>query len=226
MAIELRKQCRLLVPFLFGEANPNLKPSWLAIMASRARVQTNADPKPNANPGKRQHSISLSSTEAEIMAASLAAQEAIFHRSLFAEMGFDMSEPTTLWVECTQRRRSSFDGAHVIDPQCRVARSAAHVILAFATLWVTRRCDLPGNPPHLWQATRRCVARDIVGNAALRPARCGGLPGKPGCSGRGWQCGGDRAGRPHTFCGLLVFVEILDGDGPGGSRWLLALGWV
>jgi hypothetical protein len=32
-AIELRKQCRLLVPFLFGEANPNpnLKPTWLAI---------------------------------------------------------------------------------------------------------------------------------------------------------------------------------------------------
>ena len=31
------------------------------------------------------------------MAASLAAQEAIFHRSLFAEMGMDMSEPTVLW---------------------------------------------------------------------------------------------------------------------------------
>ena len=38
-AIELRKQCRLLVPFLFGEANPNpnLKTIWLAIMAGRAR---------------------------------------------------------------------------------------------------------------------------------------------------------------------------------------------
>ena len=38
-AIELRKQCRLLVPFVFGEANPNpnLKPTWLAIMAGRAR---------------------------------------------------------------------------------------------------------------------------------------------------------------------------------------------
>ena len=36
---QLRKQCRLLVPFLFGEANPNpnLKPTWLAIMAGRAR---------------------------------------------------------------------------------------------------------------------------------------------------------------------------------------------
>ena len=37
--IKLRKQCRLLVPFLFGEANPNpnLKPTWLAIIAGRAR---------------------------------------------------------------------------------------------------------------------------------------------------------------------------------------------
>ena len=36
---ELCKQCRLLVPFLFGEANPNpnLKPTWLAIIAGRAR---------------------------------------------------------------------------------------------------------------------------------------------------------------------------------------------
>ena len=36
---KLRKQCRRLVPFLFGEVNPNpnLKPTWLAIMASRAR---------------------------------------------------------------------------------------------------------------------------------------------------------------------------------------------
>ena len=38
-ATELCKQCRLLVPFLFGEANPNpnLKPTWLAIIAGRAR---------------------------------------------------------------------------------------------------------------------------------------------------------------------------------------------
>ena len=36
---KLRKQCRRLVPFLSGEVNPNpnLKPTWLAIMAGRAR---------------------------------------------------------------------------------------------------------------------------------------------------------------------------------------------
>ena len=35
----MEEQCRLLVPFLFGEANPNpnLKPTWLAIIAGRAR---------------------------------------------------------------------------------------------------------------------------------------------------------------------------------------------
>ena len=37
---KLRKQCRRLVPFLLGEANPNpnLKPTWFSrFMASRAR---------------------------------------------------------------------------------------------------------------------------------------------------------------------------------------------
>ena len=40
--IQLRKQCCLLVPFLFGEANPNpnLKPTWLAIMARAVRAPT------------------------------------------------------------------------------------------------------------------------------------------------------------------------------------------
>mmetsp|Transcript_68565 Transcript_68565/g.187983 ORF Transcript_68565/g.187983 Transcript_68565/m.187983 type:complete len:82 (+) Transcript_68565:586-831(+) len=46
-----------------------------------------------------QHSIALSSTEAEIMAASLAAAEIIFLRGLLREMGVDMSEPTVLYVD-------------------------------------------------------------------------------------------------------------------------------
>jgi len=57
------------------------------------------------------------------------------------------------------------------------------------------------------------------------------LPGVAGCMARrvAWAmggCGGDRAGRLHAFCGLRVLVEVLDGDGPGGPRRLLALGWV
>eukprot|EP00966_Prymnesium_polylepis_P043446 1007802-Prymnesium_polylepis.1 len=48
---------------------------------------------------KRQHSVALSSTEAEIMAASLAAAEIIFLRGLLREMGVDVTEPTTLFVD-------------------------------------------------------------------------------------------------------------------------------
>ena len=73
------------------EAPEAAPPAWRAPGGSYIKLQV-SDPHIHAS-SKRQHSISLSSTEAEIMAASLAAQEAIFHRSLFAEMGFDMSEP-------------------------------------------------------------------------------------------------------------------------------------
>eukprot|EP00966_Prymnesium_polylepis_P308447 7128182-Prymnesium_polylepis.1 len=48
---------------------------------------------------KRQHSIALSSTEAEIMAASLAAADIIFLRGLLGEMGVDMDAPTVLYVD-------------------------------------------------------------------------------------------------------------------------------
>ena len=48
---------------------------------------------------KRQQSIALSSTEAEIMAASQAAAEIMYLRGLLIEMGVDMSEPTVLKVD-------------------------------------------------------------------------------------------------------------------------------
>ena len=68
---------------------------------------------------KRQQSISISTTEAEIMAASLAATEIIFMHSLLSEMGYDMSEPTILWVdnmgavEITKRRESLARSRHI-----------------------------------------------------------------------------------------------------------------
>ena len=68
---------------------------------------------------KRQQSISISTTEAEIMAASLAATEIVFMRSLLAEMGHDMSQPTVLWVdnmgavEITKRRESLARSRHI-----------------------------------------------------------------------------------------------------------------
>lgn len=48
---------------------------------------------------KRQHSVALSSTEAEIIAASQAAAEVIYFRGLLRELGYDMSEPTVLHVD-------------------------------------------------------------------------------------------------------------------------------
>ena len=48
---------------------------------------------------KRQHSVALSSTEAEIMAASLAAAEIINIRGLLREMGRVMDKPTVLYVD-------------------------------------------------------------------------------------------------------------------------------
>ena len=48
---------------------------------------------------KRQPSISLSSTEAEIFAASHAAAEIVYLRGLLLEMGVDVSQPTILYVD-------------------------------------------------------------------------------------------------------------------------------
>ena len=48
---------------------------------------------------KRQHSVALSSTEAEIMAASLAAAEIVFLRGVLRDMGYDVSKPTPLFVK-------------------------------------------------------------------------------------------------------------------------------
>eukprot|EP00965_Chrysotila_dentata_P134493 4448407-Pleurochrysis_carterae.AAC.1 len=48
---------------------------------------------------KRQHCISLSSTEAEIVAASHAAAEVIYLRGLLAEMGRKEARATPMYVD-------------------------------------------------------------------------------------------------------------------------------
>ena len=48
---------------------------------------------------RRQHCIAMSSTEAEIIAASQAALEIVYLRKLLREMGVDVSEPTVLYVD-------------------------------------------------------------------------------------------------------------------------------
>eukprot|EP00966_Prymnesium_polylepis_P317663 7339140-Prymnesium_polylepis.1 len=68
---------------------------------------------------KRQLSIALSSTEAEIMAASLAAAEILFLRGLLREMGADVGEPTVLYVDnqgaeaLAKDRRSCHRSRHI-----------------------------------------------------------------------------------------------------------------
>ena len=47
----------------------------------------------------KQSSVSLSSTEAEIQAASIAGTEAVYLRSMLDEMGFPQEEPTELRVD-------------------------------------------------------------------------------------------------------------------------------
>ena len=48
---------------------------------------------------KRQQSIALSSTEAEIMAASQAAAEIMYFRGILRELGRELDEPTNLYVD-------------------------------------------------------------------------------------------------------------------------------
>ena len=68
---------------------------------------------------KRQHCKALSSTEAEIMAASLAACEIMYFRGLLAEMGFAQQKPTVLWcdnqgaVALAKHRSSSKRSRHI-----------------------------------------------------------------------------------------------------------------
>ena len=68
---------------------------------------------------KRQHSVALSSTEAEIMAASLASCEAIFMRGLLREMGVPMDKPTVIRVDnqgavaLAKDRRSCHRSRHI-----------------------------------------------------------------------------------------------------------------
>ena len=68
---------------------------------------------------KRQQSVALSSTEAEIMAASLAACEVVFMRGLLREMGVEMDNPTVLRVDnlgavaLAKDRRSCHRSRHI-----------------------------------------------------------------------------------------------------------------
>eukprot|EP00965_Chrysotila_dentata_P008601 280031-Pleurochrysis_carterae.AAC.1 len=81
---------------------------------------------------KRQHCLSLSSTEAEIIAASHTAAEITYLRGLLAEMGHAQDGPTPLYVdnseavELSKERRSCQRLRHVDRRDLKVREYVAH----------------------------------------------------------------------------------------------------
>eukprot|EP00965_Chrysotila_dentata_P040293 1337329-Pleurochrysis_carterae.AAC.2 len=85
---------------------------------------------------KRQHCISLSSTEAEIVAASHTAAEVIYLRGLLAEMGQEQMRPTKMHVdssgavELSKERRSCQRSRYVDRRDLKVREYVAQGIIA------------------------------------------------------------------------------------------------
>ena len=81
---------------------------------------------------RRQHCIALSSTEAEIMAASEAAAETVYVRRMLRELGVDMDEPTVIHVdnsgavELAKDRKSCHRSRHVLRRYFFVREAMAH----------------------------------------------------------------------------------------------------
>eukprot|EP00965_Chrysotila_dentata_P102825 3394995-Pleurochrysis_carterae.AAC.1 len=81
---------------------------------------------------KRQHCISLTSTEDEIVAASHTAAEVIYLRGLLAEMGREEARPTPMYVdnsgaaELSKKRRSCHYSRHVDRRDLKVREYVAH----------------------------------------------------------------------------------------------------
>jgi hypothetical protein len=95
---------------------------------------------------RRQQCISMSSTEAEIIAASQAAMEIQFLRTLLAEMGVDVSEPTVLYVdnsgavELSKHRKSCNRSRHVLRRYLKVRELVALGIVKVE--WVETKDNL------------------------------------------------------------------------------------
>ena len=133
---------------------------------------------------KRQHSVALSSTEAEIMAASLTACEAIFMRGLLREMGVAMDEPTLIRVDnqgavaLAKDRRSCHRSRHI---QRRYLKIREWVALGEVRVEYVNTTE---NPADLLTKAleresfeRHCAT--LSGGRAVRPAACLGSVSDP-----------------------------------------------
>ena len=95
---------------------------------------------------RRQQCIAMSSTEAEIIAASQAALEIVFLRKLLKEMGVDMSDPTVLRVdnsgavELSKHRKSCNRSRHVLRRYLKVRELVAEG--AIKVEWVETKENL------------------------------------------------------------------------------------
>ena len=81
-------------PIAYSDSDWGVRPSttgWMILCACACVAYAS----------KRQLCISLSSTEAEVMAASAAATEIVYQRGLLREMGVILTEPTILYVDNT-----------------------------------------------------------------------------------------------------------------------------
>ena len=83
-----------LEPVAYSDSNWEVQPSTTGLLIKVAGACV-------AYASKRQQCISLSSTQAEIMAASAAATEIVYQRSLMREMGIVLDKPTVLYVDNT-----------------------------------------------------------------------------------------------------------------------------
>eukprot|EP00965_Chrysotila_dentata_P117544 3884120-Pleurochrysis_carterae.AAC.1 len=90
---------------------------------------------------KRQHCIALSSTEAEIIAASHAAAEIVHLRGILHEMGRPPNEPTVLYVdnsgavELAKERRSCRRSRHVDRRDLKVREYVAHGVIVVKKIY-------------------------------------------------------------------------------------------
>ena len=102
---------------------------------------------------KRQKSISMSSTEAEVTAASTTALELLFFRGIMGELGGTPPEPTTLWVdnsgavELAKHRKSCHKSRHIERRNLKVRELVAQgdIIVKFVPT-LQNRADLLTKP--------------------------------------------------------------------------------
>ena len=106
---------------------------------------------------KRQKCIALSSTEAELIAASAAGAEIVYHRGLLAEMGLPQEQPTTLYVDNA--------GAVELAKDAKTCHRSRHVLRRF---FKVREWQHAGELTTKWIATEHNLA-DMLTKSTIAP---------------------------------------------------------